>query len=404
MSTSLLYHGFGLKGYQYLKTIYTKGAIYIHVRKHPGKLRCPQCDSHQLILKGTKTRSFKTLPIGKKPVVLVVMIQRVLCQQCRCLKQVQLDFADPKKRYTRAFARYIIELSKHMTIFDVAQHLGISWDTVKEIQTAHLLKHHSNPRLSGLTQIAIDEIAIGRKHRYLTIVLDLVTGAVVFVGDGKGSDSLKPFWKKLKRAKAKIEAVAIDMSPAYIHAVMTYLPSAVIVFDHFHIIKLFNDKLSLLRRKLYHEITDYLKAEALKGIRWILLKNPENLSEEHDEKERLEKALQINKPLATAYYLKEELRQLWQQRDKHQAQVFLTDWIKRASAAGINILKRFANLLAAHRTGILSWYDFPISTGPLEGTNNKIKTMQRTAYGFRDQDFFKLKILAIHRTRYALVG
>jgi len=404
MSTSFLYHSSGLLGYEYLRSSYKKGKIYIHVRKHPGKLRCPKCDSHKLILKGTMTRSFKSLPIGKKQIILVVIIQRIRCKVCRCLKQIKLGFADHKKRYTRALARYVLELCEHMTIKDVATHLNLSWDTVKEIQKQHLSKHFSKPKLADLKQIAIDEISIGKRHRYLTIVLDLESGAVVFIGDGRGSDSLEPFWKKLKRAKANIEAVAIDMSPAYFHAVRSHLPAAVIVFDHFHIIKLFNDKLSELRRRIYNEITDYTHCTALKGIRWILLKNPENLDEEKNEKERLQEALRINQPLATAYYLKEDLRQIWHQDSKQQAEIVLNDWVRRASVSGVTILKKIANTIAAHRTGILAYYDFQISTGPLEGTNNKIKTMQRVSYGFRDKEFFKLKILAIHHSRYALVG
>ena len=291
-----------------------------------------------------------------------------------------------------------------MTIQDVATHLNISWDTVKDIQKEYLSKHFGKPNLRDVKQIAVDEITIGKRHRYLTIVLDLETGAVIFIGDGRGSDSLNPFWRRLKRAQTKIEAVAMDMSPAYIHAVRSHLPEAVIVFDHFHIIKLVNDKLSELRRQVYHETTQYMKYQALKGIRWILLKNPENLDEQKNEKQRLEEALTINKPLATAYYLKEELRQIWNQQMKQQAITILNDWLKRAAASGLTILKKLANTIAAHRTGILAYYDFPISTAPLEGTNNKIKTMQRAAYGFRDKEFFKLKIFAIHRSRYALLG
>ncbi len=136
----------------------------------------------------------------------------------------------------------------------------------------------------------------------------------------------------------------------------------------------------------------------------ILLKNPENLNKERNERHRLDEALQINKPLATGYYMKEDLRQLWSQKNKEKADTFLEDWIARAQSSGIRILQKFANTLAAHRTGILAYYDFPISTGPLEGTNNKIKTMKRQAYGFRDIEFFKLKILGIHKAKYALVG
>ncbi len=107
---------------------------------------------------------------------------------------------------------------------------------------------------------------------------------------------------------------------------------------------------------------------------------------------------------ATAYYLKEDLRQFWSQPGKTFAGAFLTDWVRRAEASGVRMLRQMAKTLESHRAGLLAYYDYPISTGPLEGTNNKIKTMKRQAYGFRDQEFFKLKILAIHEARYALVG
>jgi transposase len=126
--------------------------------------------------------------------------------------------------------------------------------------------------------LAIDEITIGAHHRYLTMVWDLVSGAVVFVGDGKGADALKPLWRRLKLSGAKIEAVAIDMSPAYIAAVTEHLPKAVIVFDHFHVIKLFNDRLSDFRRPIYHRINDEHQKRIIKGTRWLLLKNPDKLN------------------------------------------------------------------------------------------------------------------------------
>jgi len=147
-----------------------------------------------------------------------------------------------------------------------------------------------------------------------------------------------------------------------------------------------------------------LAKQVLKGTRWLLLKNPENLAEEKDERKRLEKALALNKPLATAYYMKEDLRQIWDQRDRQSAEVFLDDWIARARKSGIRMLMHFAETLTQHRTGILNYYKCRITTAPLEGTNNKIKTMQRQAYGFRDTEFFRLRIFSLHETRYALVG
>jgi len=174
--------------------------------------------------------------------------------------------------------------------------------------------------------------------------------------------------------------------------------------DHFHVIKLFNEKLSEFRRNLYASATTALEKRVLKGTRWLLLKAPDNLDETRDEHQRLEQALQLNLPLATAYYMKEDLRQLWDLKDKSSAEAFLDDWVARANASNVAMLVKFARTLTAHRSGILSYYDYPISTAPLEGTNNKIKTMKRQAYGFRDKEFFKLKIMALHQTKYALVG
>jgi len=147
-----------------------------------------------------------------------------------------------------------------------------------------------------------------------------------------------------------------------------------------------------------------MEKDVLKGTRWLLLKNPENLNEDRNEEQRLQEALLLNQPSATAYYMKEDLRQLWSQEDRSSADNFLNDWICRAQASRISMPVKFSQTLAAHHTGILAYYDYPVSTGPLEGTNNKIKTMKRQAYGFRDIEFFKLKIMAIHETKYALVG
>lgn len=226
---------------------------------------------------------------------------------------------------------------------------------------------------------------------------------MVFIGKGKGAKALDLFWERLKRSGATIEAVAIDMSQAYINAVRAHLPHATLVFDHFHVVKLMNDKLSDLRRTLQRQAAEQDK-EVLKGTRWLLLKAPQNLDETRDEVERLEAALKLNAPLATAYYLKEDLRQLWRQPDQDRATSFPEDWIKRARATGIRQLIQMSNTLSLHRVGILAYYDVPISTGPLEGTNNKIKTLQPLAYGYRDTEFFHLRIFALHQSRYELVG
>lgn len=404
MSTSLLYHGFGVRGYRHCRTNYINGEVIFTIEQDRSDLRCPTCGSARVQSRGEKPRLFRTVPIGGKPVFVVLGVPRVRCHHCQTQRQVEVPFSDPRRRYTHLFERYALDLSRQMTIQAVATHLGVSWDTIKDIQKRHLLRHYAKPRLKDLRRIAIDEISVAKGHRYFTVVMDLDRGAVVFVGDGKGQDALEPFWRRLRASHARVQAVAIDMSQAYISAVHKNLPHATLVFDHFHVIKLFNEKLSEFRRALYHELTDKLGRDILKGTRWLLLKNPENLDDEKDEWQRLQDALDLNTPLATVYYMKEDLRQFWDQPDKATARRVLGDWIKRATASGIRVLQKMADTLSLWRNGLLGYYDHPISTGPLEGINNKIKTMKRQAYGFRDQEFFKLKILGIHETHYELVG
>jgi transposase len=404
MSTSLLYHAFGIRGYQYVRTDYRGGEVLFTISQDLETCRCSACDAAAVRPRGRVERRFRALPIGSRPTTIVLLVPRVQCLVCGVVRQVEIAFADPRRGYTRSFERYALELSRRMTIRDVASHLGVGWDVIKDIQKRDLLRRFAKPRLKDISVMAIDEIAVAKGHRYLTLVMDLDSGVVKFVGDGKGADALKPFWKRLRPSGARVEAVAMDMSGAYQAAVRVHLPHAVIVFDHFHVVQLFNEKLSESRRALYREATDMQHKEVLKGTRWLLLKNPENLDAEKDEKRRLEEALKLNAPLATAYYLKEDLRRFWEQPGKRLATTFLDGWLRRAEASAIKILHQMARTLAGHRSGLLAYYDVRISSGPMEGTNNKIKTMKRQAYGFRDPEFFKLKILAIHETRYALVG
>jgi transposase len=403
MSTSLLYQAWGISGYHYRSSHYINGRVIFDLDVDWNRVYCSNCRSQNLIKRGGVTRRLRTLPIGRRSVWLRLFVPRVECRQCGCIRQVKLPFSNQKKSYTKRLEQLIVELSRIMSMRDVALYLKVGWDLVKDVLSRWLSKRYGSPKLHKLSLIAIDEIHVGRGNRFLTIVLDLERGAVVFVGEGKAGETLKPFWKRLKKAGAKIQAVATDMGPAYIKAVQDNIPEATIVFDHFHVIKLFNEKLADLRRDLQRD-AEQAEYDVLKGTRWLLLKNPENLDECRNEKERLEKALDINKSLATAYYMKEELRTLWNQVDKSSATTLLQSWINRADVSGINMLRRFARTLAQHRSGILAYYDFRISTGPLEGTNNKIGALQRSAYGYRDMEFFKLRILGLHEAKYAFTG
>ena len=404
MSSAILYHGLGVRGYVHQRTYCEFGKIVFWVQQKSETWCCSACGSRDVIGRGKEVRRFRSVSIGRKRTYVFLPVPRLECRSCGVVRQAAIPFARRRCTYTRSFERYVLELCRLMTMQDVARHLGVSWSLVKDIQARDLQHRFARPKLKKLRQIAIDEISVGKGHRYVTVVLDLETGRVVHVGEGKGVEALKSFWKRLRASHARVRAVATDMSPAYIAAVKKHLPKAVLVFDRFHMVKLFNEKLSDLRRDLHREASGVMQKKVLKGTRWLLLKNPENLDEGRRETQRLIEALRLNEPLATAYYMKEDLRQFWEQPDKSTARRILKDWVARAACSGIRMLQGMAKTIAAHREGILAWYDYPISTGPLEGTNNKIQTMKRQAYGFRDMEFFKLKIYAIHEAKYALVG
>ena len=288
-----------------------------------------------------------------------------------------------------------------MTLSDVAELTLLSWDTVKTIVKTHLAKDYGKPFLKGVRYLGIDEIHVGMKGRFYTIVIDLEEGRILWAKPGRGKAALRGFWRRLRLAKTKIRAVATDMSAAYWSAVREHLPDAALVFDKFHIIKLMNERLDDLRRQMVREAEGPLKLR-LKGTRFLLLRNPQNLQE--DQIPKLERALQLNEPLLLGWYLKEELRELWHQPSRQKLEAFLKDWCQKADQTAIGQLLKMAKTLRTHATGILAYARHPITSGKLEGINNKIKTLTKRSYGFHDQNFFILKLLSLHHSKYKLLG
>jgi len=288
-----------------------------------------------------------------------------------------------------------------MTLSDVAQLTLLSWDTVKAIVKTHLARDYGKPHLTGVRYLGIDEIHLGKKSRFYTIVIDLEDGRILWAKPGRGGAALRGFWRRLRLAKTQVRAVATDMSAAYWSAVLEHLPDAALVFDKFHVIKLMNERLDDLRRQMVREAEGPLKLR-IKGTRFLLLRNPENLQE--DQIPKLDRALQLNEPLLLGWYLKEELRELWNRPSRQKMAAFLKDWCQKADQTAIGQLMKMAKTLRTHASGILAYARHPITSGKLEGINNKIKTLTKRSYGFHDENFFILKLLSLHHSRYKLVG
>lgn len=201
------------------------------------------------------------------------------------------------------------------------------------------------------------------------------------------------FWKKVKKKGLEIRYIATDLSATFISSVSENCPKATHVFDHFHVMKLMNDKLDEIRRVQYNMEKNVNKRKVLKGTRYLLLKNGADICDK-EYKTRLENALAMNRPLSEGYYLKEQLREIWMQPDRKEAEQVLLDWVNQARESKVPQLMKMAATVMAYRTGILAWYDCHISTGKVEGINNKIKVLKRTAYGFRDERYFELRLFA----------
>jgi len=202
MSTSLLYHGFGVRGYRHVATRFSRGQVVFVVVPREEPTSCPRCGSRSMQRRGYKERHWQTVPIGRKQVFVRLRIPRIGCRSCGRVVQMPVPFAVPGHSDTRVFERYVLQLRRRMTIQDVTRPLGITWWMVKEIERRLLERQFARPRLKDLRYLAIDEIHVGKGPRYGTVVLDLESGAIVFVGEGKGTEALVPFWKRLRASHA----------------------------------------------------------------------------------------------------------------------------------------------------------------------------------------------------------
>jgi transposase len=399
MPQTLLYLGFGIHGYDYLKSEYKAGQVFFHLQG--SRKRCAHCCSLGVIQKGVKVRVIRTVPIGRKAVFLVIRMRRFWCEECGRTRYERLRIADSKRHYTHVLETYVMDLCMRMTVRDVSQHTGLHWATVKAIDRKRLRRNLPRDKdLRELRYLGIDEVSVRRGHRYLTTVVDLEQGRVVYVGEGRRTDSLEPFIRRLKRLRIELRAVALDMWKPYARAIRRQYRHLPLVYDVFHILADYSRTLNEIRVDEYTKLKGTL-SQVIKGARYLLLRGQEKLSLPAQQK--LRQLLQLNQPLSIAYVLKEDLRRLWTLPSLEEALTFLGDWIRKALSSGVSLLRRFAKKLWRHAQGILNYFLFPISTAKVEGINNQIKVIKRRAFGYRDLNYFKLKIYNLHTTRYPFV-
>lgn len=401
MSASILYHAYGIKGVQYKATRFEEGSVtYITEMTHQ-KIPCPKCSCSDSCFKGQKKRLFKMIPFGRKQCFLEVLLHRLECMECRYKWWPKLSFMKGKFRMTRSFMAYMLDLLQFSTLLDVSRFARVSWNVVKGIHKEKLQKLYKKIPIEDLEYITVDEFAIRKGHEYMTVFTDLRSGRIIHAVEGRRIEDVSPFLEKLAKRAPKLKAISMDMSKSYYPAVQKFLPHVDVVFDHFHVTALFNKALDDVRKEQQQNLNEEA-VEALKGSRFLLLKNYDNLGS--DGQTRLGALLEANEPLFLAHALKEQFQLFWEKDTKEEAEEFLLYWGVDALATGLKPLEKVVKTLSTHREGILNYFKHRITNASAEGINNKIKTMKRQAYGFRDMEYFKLRLYHLHESRYAFVG
>ena len=390
-----LYYTQRIRGFQQQSKEYRKESLIYSLRRT--KHRCPRCGSTEVVTEPISQRSIRGEPMGAcREVRLEFTSHRLYCRRCKARTMEHIPFlSHPKAQITRALERTVLELRQYMSLRAVATYFRLRWHTIKELEKKHLRKRFSKIYAQGVKAIGIDEIHVGSgkaDSQYLTIVRDLDSGAVLYVGDGKGIAALAGALKVLK--KSKIRVITMDMANAYYNWFSVNFPKAHIVFDHFHVIKLMNDKLDHVRRRVVATL-DQRQQRQLKGLRFVFLKNNEDLPE--DVKPILHNLRGDFQDLGDAYMFKEALRSIYKQaKTSYHARIAFHRWCRLAEETKVPELQTMAGTIRDKLDGIVSFWTFRhISNASMEGFNNKIRWLIRQAYGFRDREYFKLKIFQL---------
>jgi transposase len=357
--------------------------------------RCSRCGTVVAEVHEVTPRWVQDLPILEAETWLVVPRARVRCPRCGPTVEA-LPWLDRYARMTRRFAESVARLCQVLPVKHVASWFGLGWDTVKAIDRAAMETRLGPVDFSGVRIIAIDEFALQRGQRYATAVVEPRTKRVLWVGRGRAREDVRPFFELLgPTGCAALEAVVMDMNEAYEQETRAHCPAAVIVYDLFHVVAKYArevidrvrvDEANRLRR-------DPRARRVIKGARWLLLRNRENVTRREDRL-RLNELLAANRALFVVYVLKDDLKQLWTYRYAGAARRFWNGWYRRAVRSRLAPLVAFAHRLRRYLPGILAHCRYPLHTSLLEGINNKIKVLKRMAYGFRDHPYFFLKIRA----------
>jgi len=321
-------------------------------------------------------------------------VRRVFCRRCGKVKREQLDFLADNPLYTKRFAFYVGRRCRSATIKDVARELRLDWHTVKQLEKQYMAAQLARAGKPAPAAIGIDEISIRKGHTYRIVVSDLIRGRPIwFGGIDRSEASMAQFYDWLGGNKAKrIRLAVMDMWKPFRTVANEKAPQAAILFDKFHVLRHLGEALDKVRKSEYARLTGK-ERRYIKGQKYTLLSHRENL--DLNGRKALKTLLAANKRLNTAYLLKESFGQLWDYEREGWARRFFENWRASLKWQRLEPYEKFAQMIDRHWDGIAAYCkpENKVSLGFVEGLNNKIRVIQRRAYGLRDEEYLRLKIL-----------
>ncbi len=336
----------------------------------------------------------RDLPCGQYRIYLELEVRRVFCRNCGLVKRERLEFLAESARHTKGFAYYVGRRCRGGTIKDVAQELHLDWDSVKELEKQYMRAQLARAGTPGPKAIGIDEISIRKRHTYRIVVSDLERRRPIwFGGEDRSGASMGQFYQWLGEKKsARIRLALMDMWKPFRNATNAYAPQAAILFDKFHIMRHLGEALDKVRKAEYGRLSGKDR-RFIKGQKYTLLSHRENLTTQG--RRSLKTLLAANKRLNTAYLLKESFGQLWDYEREGWARRFFENWRSSLKWQRLEPYEKFAKMIDRHWDGIAAYCrpENKVSLGFVEGLNNKIRVIQRRAYGLRDEEYLRLKVL-----------
>jgi len=359
------------------------GVVKLAVKPFKNGCRCPECGRRGTIVRQRPAlREWRDLPLGGRSVFLVFAPREVKCPSHGRVEEA-IPWAERGARVTLRYEYVMLCYSQMMTQKAAAALLRVSPSTLSDQLHRSIERAREGHRIRDLRTLGIDEISYSKGHKYATVVYDLERAVVVWVGQGKGRESIDTFFEQAMSAyqKARVHAACCDMSEAYMGAIREHCPNATLVLDRFHVVKTLNEAVDEVRKEQWRT-AGTAERKTLKGLRWLLYRHSSTRSRRDT---RTLKALErANRRIYRAWRLKDEFEQLWRYKSPSAAKRFLERWEKTAMRSRLAPLKKFVATMRKHRAGVLAFVDTRLTNATSEGLNRIIKIVKNRASGFRD--------------------